>query len=137
MTPHPPARIATLQSGMLAPLQEQIAQFSARGEVVHALMQGESDLPTPPHIVEAGMRALREGHTRYPPGRGYAELRRQVNRELLIRMLVLSIQGIIRPETVEELHLRPREALEHILAILFDGILTPTGRRARRVFPGK
>jgi AcrR family transcriptional regulator len=64
-------------------------------------------------------------------------VRRQVNRELLIRMLVLSVQGIIRPETVEELHLRPREALEHILAILFEGILTPTGRRARRPFPGK
>jgi AcrR family transcriptional regulator len=64
-------------------------------------------------------------------------VRRQVNRELLIRMLVLSIQGIIRPETVEELHLRPREALENILAIIFDGILTPTGRRARRPFPEK
>jgi AcrR family transcriptional regulator len=64
-------------------------------------------------------------------------VRRQVNRELLIRMMVLSIQGVIRPETVEELHLRPREALEHILAIIFDGILTPTGRRARRPFPGK
>ena len=64
-------------------------------------------------------------------------VRRQVHRDLLIRMLVLSVQGIIRPETVEELHLRPREALEHILAILFDGILTPTGRRARRLFPEK
>jgi AcrR family transcriptional regulator len=64
-------------------------------------------------------------------------VRQQVNRELLIRMLVLSIQGIIRPETVEQLHLHPREALDHILAILFDGILTPTGRRARRPFPGK
>ena len=64
-------------------------------------------------------------------------VRRQVNRELLIRMMVLSIQGVIRPETVEELHLRPREALEHILAIIFDGILTPTGRRARRPFQGK
>jgi AcrR family transcriptional regulator len=64
-------------------------------------------------------------------------VRRQVNRDLLIRMLVLSIQGIIRPQTVEELHLRPREALEHILAIIFDGILTPRGRRARRPFAGK
>jgi hypothetical protein len=64
-------------------------------------------------------------------------VRRYVNRELLIRMMVLSIQGIIRPGTVEELHLRPREALEHILAIIFDGILTPRGRRAHRPFSGK
>lgn len=66
---------------------------------------------------------IREGH-----------VRPQVNRELLIRMLVLSIQGIIRPEAVEELRLRPGEALDRILAILFDGILTPRGRRIRRPF---
>jgi AcrR family transcriptional regulator len=61
-------------------------------------------------------------------------VRPQVNRDLLIRMLVLSIQGIIRPEAAEELHLRPREALDRILAILFDGILTPRGRKVRRPF---
>jgi len=58
-------------------------------------------------------------------------VRPQVNRDLLIRMLVLSIQGIMRPEAVGELHLHPREALDHILAIMFDGILTPKGRKAR------
>ncbi|HEY5740969.1 MAG TPA: TetR/AcrR family transcriptional regulator [Terrimicrobiaceae bacterium] len=61
-------------------------------------------------------------------------VRPQVNRELLIRMLVLSIQGIIRPEAVEELRLRPREALDRILGILFEGILTPRGRKVRRPF---
>jgi AcrR family transcriptional regulator len=74
-------------------------------------------------LFEEGMRA---GH-----------VRPQVNRDLLIRMLVLSIQGIIRPETIGELRLHPREALDHILAIFFDGILTPTGRRAHRPFSGK
>jgi AcrR family transcriptional regulator len=64
-------------------------------------------------------------------------VRRQVNRDVLIRMLVLSVQGIIRPEMVEELHLRPREALDCILAIVFEGILTPRGRRARRPFSRK
>jgi AcrR family transcriptional regulator len=64
-------------------------------------------------------------------------VRQQLNRDLLIRMLVLSIQGIIRPETVEELHLRPGEALDHILAIFFDGILTSKGRQAHRPFSGK
>jgi TetR/AcrR family transcriptional regulator, cholesterol catabolism regulator len=59
-------------------------------------------------------------------------VRPQVHRDILIRMLVLSIQGIIRPEAVSELHLHPREALEHILSITFDGILTPKGRKARR-----
>jgi AcrR family transcriptional regulator len=74
-------------------------------------------------LLEEGVRA---GH-----------VRQQLNRDLLIRMLVLSIQGIIRPETVEELHLRPGEALDHILAIFFDGILTSKGRQAHRPFSGK
>ena len=47
----------------------------------------------------------------FEEGIGSGHVRRQVNRDLLIRVLVLSIQGIIRPATVEELHLRPREAL--------------------------
>jgi TetR/AcrR family transcriptional regulator, cholesterol catabolism regulator len=59
-------------------------------------------------------------------------VRPQVRRDILIRMLVLSVQGIIRPEAIGELHLHPREALGHILSITFDGILTPKGRRARR-----
>lgn len=74
-------------------------------------------------LLEEGVRA---GH-----------VRQQLNRDLLIRMLVLSIQGIIRPEMVEELHLRPGEALDHILAIFFDGILTSKGRQAHRPFSGK
>jgi TetR/AcrR family transcriptional regulator, cholesterol catabolism regulator len=61
-------------------------------------------------------------------------VRPQVNRDLLIRMLALCVQGIIRPETVDELRLRPREALDHILSIFFDGILTQRGRRVQRPF---
>jgi aspartate/methionine/tyrosine aminotransferase len=36
---------------------------------------GEPDFPTPPHIVEAGAHALREGDTRYTPAAGLPELR--------------------------------------------------------------
>lgn len=50
-------------------------QLEATGrEVVH-LELGEPDFPTPPHIVEAGMRALRNGFTRYAPAAGLRELR--------------------------------------------------------------
>jgi AcrR family transcriptional regulator len=61
-------------------------------------------------------------------------VRSRLHCDLLIRMLVLSIQGIIRPETLAELHLPPREALEHILSVIFEGILTPRGHKARRPF---
>jgi hypothetical protein len=50
----------------------------------------------------------------------------------LVRVLVLSVQGIIRPEAIAELRLHPRQALEQILEILFLGILTPGGRKVHR-----
>lgn len=52
-------------------------------------------------------------------------------RPVLIRMVVLSIQGIVRPDVVAELKIHPSAALDHILSIIFGGILTAKGRRAR------
>jgi aspartate aminotransferase len=43
-------------------------------EVIH-LEIGEPDFPTPANIVEAGIRALREGHHHYCPSAGLPELR--------------------------------------------------------------
>lgn len=42
--------------------------------VVH-LEVGEPDFATPAHIVEAAVRAAREGYTKYTPSRGYLSLR--------------------------------------------------------------
>ncbi len=47
-----------------------------------SLAVGEPDFPTPPHIVEAGQAALREGWTRYSPNAGYRELREAIARKL-------------------------------------------------------
>jgi len=49
--------------------------LEARGRRVAHVEVGEPDFPTPPHIVEAGARALREGDTRYTPAAGLPELR--------------------------------------------------------------
>lgn len=51
-------------------------------------------------------------------------------RPVLIRMVVLSIQGIVRPDVVAELKIHPSAALDHILTIIFGGILTTKGRKA-------
>src|SRR2546427_11561296 len=50
-------------------------------EVVH-LEIGEPDMPTPPHVVEAGVRALRDGLTRYALAAGVPELRDAIARSL-------------------------------------------------------
>ncbi|HEX9577120.1 MAG TPA: pyridoxal phosphate-dependent aminotransferase [Myxococcales bacterium] len=49
--------------------------LEARGRRVIHLEVGEPDFPTPEHVVEAGVRALRGGQTRYGPPAGLPELR--------------------------------------------------------------
>jgi aspartate aminotransferase/aminotransferase len=58
----------------------------ARGrEGVLHLEVGEPDFPTPSHIVEAGARALREGHTKYTANAGTASLREAIAAKLAVR----------------------------------------------------
>src|SRR4051812_43441724 len=57
--------------------------IEARGRSVIHLEVGEPDFPTPPHIVEAGVRALRDGQTRYGPPAGLPELREAICQEVL------------------------------------------------------
>jgi len=52
---------------------------------VASLAVGEPDFPTPPHIVEAGQKALRDGFTRYSPNAGYLHLREAIAEKLAQR----------------------------------------------------
>ena len=46
---------------------------------------GQPDFPTPPHIVEAAVKALRDGHHGYTPATGILPLREAVAADLLAR----------------------------------------------------
>src|SRR5262250_60658 len=52
--------------------------LEAKGKNVIHLEIGEPDFPTPPHIVEAGKKALDEGWTHYGPTQGLPELREAI-----------------------------------------------------------
>ena len=52
--------------------------LEAQGRDIIHLEIGEPDFDTPSHIVEAGCRALREGHTHYTPSAGITELREAI-----------------------------------------------------------
>jgi aspartate aminotransferase len=56
--------------------------LEAQGRDVIHLEIGEPDFDTPSHIVEAGCRALREGHTHYTPTAGIPELRVAIAEEV-------------------------------------------------------
>src|SRR4051812_18848699 len=51
-----------------------------QGRSIIHLEIGEPDFPTPPHIIEAGKRALDEGYTKYGPTAGLPELRESIAR---------------------------------------------------------
>jgi aspartate/methionine/tyrosine aminotransferase len=53
-----------------------------QGRTVIHLEIGEPDFATPEHIVEAGIRALRDGHTHYTPSPGIPELREAIAEHL-------------------------------------------------------
>jgi len=59
------------------------AELSAQGRDIINLGIGQPDFPTPEHIVEAAIKALRDGHHGYTPATGILPLREAVTRRTL------------------------------------------------------
>ena len=56
-------------------MNDKAKQLAAEGQSVIGLAGGEPDFDTPPHIVEAAMKAMRDGETRYAaPSKGIRPL---------------------------------------------------------------
>src|SRR5918998_5601389 len=58
-------------------------ELAGRGRDIINLGIGQPDFPTPPHIVEAAVKALRDGHHGYTPAVGILPLREAVARRTL------------------------------------------------------
>lgn len=63
-------------------------ELAAQGRDIINLGIGQPDFPTPDHIVEAAIRALRDGHHGYTPAGGIAPLREAVAADLDRRLSV-------------------------------------------------
>ena len=50
-------------------------ELAAQGRDIINLGIGQPDFPTPPHIVEAAIKALKDGHHGYTPATGIKPLR--------------------------------------------------------------
>lgn len=59
-------------------LTARVAQLKAEGKPVIGLGAGEPDFPTPSHIGDAAVRAIKDGKTRYTAPDGIAELKSAV-----------------------------------------------------------
>ncbi len=79
---HPTERVRELRPTAVNRVLQAARKVEARGRSLVSLMRGQPDTPTPPHIVEAAIRSLRDGRTGYPDNRGEPVLRRAVAEKL-------------------------------------------------------
>jgi len=69
------ARVERLGTETVFAVSAEAAALAARGRTVYPFHLGDLDLPTPEHIVEASLAAIRAGKTTYCPNAGIPELR--------------------------------------------------------------
>ncbi|HEU5020597.1 MAG TPA: pyridoxal phosphate-dependent aminotransferase [Bryobacteraceae bacterium] len=74
------SRMSQLQVESAFEVLVRARALEKQGRSVIHLEIGEPDFPTPPHIIEAGKRAMDEGYTKYGPTAGLPELRESIAR---------------------------------------------------------
>ena len=98
--PQIPSRVGVLATESAMDVLVKARAVEARGRQVIHLEVGEPDFPTPEHIVEAGVRAIREGHTRYCAPGGVTPLREAICEHLVERAVVAGPdQVLVAPGT--------------------------------------
>jgi aspartate/methionine/tyrosine aminotransferase len=75
-------RVTRLRPTAVNQVLQTVRKLEAEGRSLVSLMRGQPDTPTPPHIVEAAIRSMRDGRTGYPDNRGEPALRRAVAEKL-------------------------------------------------------
>lgn len=71
-------RSADIEPFRVMAILARAREMEARGRDIIHMEVGEPDFPTPPPIVEAGIQALRHGHTHYTPALGLPKLREAI-----------------------------------------------------------
>jgi len=82
MTDRLSPNLAHLKASETVAISTEARRRKAAGEDVLDLGVGEPDFDTPAAAAEAGIEAIRQGRTRYPPNVGIAELRRAMAHHL-------------------------------------------------------
>ena len=76
--PHISEKFANIGESQTVGLTGVTADLIRRGKDVITLGVGEPDFDTPAHIKEAGLRAIRDGLTKYTPADGLLELKKAI-----------------------------------------------------------
>jgi aspartate aminotransferase len=70
--------LAGIEESATLGMTARAAALARAGRSVVSLSAGEPDFATPEYICEAGVRAIRDGHTHYPPAAGFRPLREAI-----------------------------------------------------------
>ncbi|KAG6501509.1 hypothetical protein ZIOFF_041390 [Zingiber officinale] len=76
-------RVSSVKPSKTMAITDHVTTLVQAGVPVIRLAAGEPDFDTPAAITEAGITAIREGHTRYTPNAGTLELRKAICHKLL------------------------------------------------------
>lgn len=89
------ARLDSLGTESAYVVLDAARKLEAAGHRVVHLEIGEPNVPTAPHVIEAGIRALREGRTRYAVAAGVPEFRDAVAQSMAPRGVRVSAENVI------------------------------------------
>ena len=117
-----PANLAGIEESATLGMTARAAALTREGRSIVSLSAGEPDFDTPDYIREAGIRAIRDGHTHYPPPAGLRPLR-----EAIAERMEETGGGACRPEEV----LVSAGAKQ----VLFEALFTLFGPGDRVVIP--
>jgi aspartate aminotransferase len=67
--------IRALEPSATLAMAAKAKELTAAGRTIYDFSVGEPDFPTPPHICEAAIRAMHDGHTHYTAASGIPELK--------------------------------------------------------------
>lgn len=88
-------RVVSLTSERAFEVLAAARRLEALGRPIAHLEAGEPDFPTPPHVIEAGVRALRDGLTKYTPSPGIPELRAAVAESMAWRGVDAAAEQVV------------------------------------------
>lgn len=77
------SRVAECVPPAVSRILQKARALEAQGQKLTYLMRGEPDMNTPPHIINAAVKAMSAGQTHYVPTQGIPELRAAIARRLL------------------------------------------------------
>jgi aspartate aminotransferase len=76
------SRLDAVQESGTVKMADRVKELQSKGIDIISFSIGEPDFPTPQHITDAAISALREGFTKYTPSAGILELRQAIAEKL-------------------------------------------------------